>query len=100
MNVKRDPSQLLQFGFVGLLIISLVQVGYWIYDHVDHAETVRDELNGLYANEATAINALLSGAGVERLIALLPQIEIDTTNDSARVRPEALAEIDRTADGR
>ncbi len=48
MAVRRDPSQLLQVGFLSLLLILLVLATYWIYDHISYTRTMRDELAGLY----------------------------------------------------
>jgi signal transduction histidine kinase len=40
MTVKRDPTQLMQLGFLALLSISAAQVGWWMYDHVRYARSV------------------------------------------------------------
>lgn len=49
MTVRRDPSQLLQIGFLSLLLILFVLATYWIYDHISYTRTMRDELAALYA---------------------------------------------------
>jgi two-component system sensor histidine kinase SenX3 len=40
MTVRRDPTQLMQIGFLALLTISAAQVGWWMYDHVSYARSV------------------------------------------------------------
>lgn len=100
MATKRDPSKLLQLGFVGLLVISLAQASYWIYDHVEHTLEVRKELHDLYQAEADTVTAFYSGAGIDAVAALLPHIEIDTSAKTAAVRDSAIAALDAEADTR
>jgi signal transduction histidine kinase len=40
MAVRRDPTQLMQIGFLALLLISAATVGWWMYDHVQYARSV------------------------------------------------------------
>ena len=40
MTVRRDPTQLMQIGFLALLSISAATVGWWMYDHVQYARSV------------------------------------------------------------
>jgi signal transduction histidine kinase len=40
MSVRRDPTQLMQIGFLLLLVISAATVGWWMYDHVRYARSV------------------------------------------------------------
>jgi len=40
MTVKRDPTQLMQIGFLALLSISTATVGWWMYDGVRYARSV------------------------------------------------------------
>ncbi len=42
MTVRRDPTQLMQIGFLLLLSISAAQVGWWMYDAVRYARSVED----------------------------------------------------------
>jgi two-component system, OmpR family, sensor histidine kinase SenX3 len=42
MTVRRDPTQLMQIGFLALLSISAATVGWWMYDHVQYARMVED----------------------------------------------------------
>ena len=40
MTVRRDPTQLMQIGFLALLSISVATVGWWMYDGVRYARSV------------------------------------------------------------
>ena len=40
MGARRDPTQLMQIGFLLLLVISAAQVGWWMYDGVRYARSV------------------------------------------------------------
>jgi signal transduction histidine kinase len=40
MAPKRDPSKLMQWGFLALLLISALTVGWWMFDHVRYARSV------------------------------------------------------------
>jgi signal transduction histidine kinase len=40
MTVRRDPTQLMQIGFLALLSISIATVGWWMYDGVRYARSV------------------------------------------------------------
>jgi signal transduction histidine kinase len=97
MTLKRDPSKALQFGFLALLLVSTVQVGYWIYDHVSNARDVERRFAAEYEHDAAAVTALLSGGAPRDIAALLPHIALDGTR--ATVRPEALGALaeDRAA---
>jgi signal transduction histidine kinase len=95
MPVKRDPSKALQIGFLALLIVSAAQVTYWIGESVYRSRQVRDELETLYRNDAEAVAEIYAGADEAKLDALLPHLIIDTSTGTARVRPEALAEVER-----
>jgi signal transduction histidine kinase len=44
MTLKRDPTQLMQIGFLALLTISVAQVGWWMYDHVRYARSVEQRM--------------------------------------------------------
>jgi signal transduction histidine kinase len=88
MTLKRDPSKALQFGFVALLLTSTVQVGYWIFDHVQREREVERTIATLYQRDAQAATALASGGAPREIAALLPHVA--PGGSSATVRPEAL----------
>jgi signal transduction histidine kinase len=97
MTLKRDPSKALQFGFLALLLVSTVQVGYWIYDHVSNARDVEQRFAAEYQHDADAVTAFYSGASPRDVASLLPHIAVDGSH--ATVRPEALRALadDRAA---
>jgi signal transduction histidine kinase len=91
MTPKRDPSKALQIGFLVLLVVSVVQVGYWMYDHVQDAQSVEQLFAAEYGHDAAAVTALYANAPQEQVAALLPHLVIE--GRTAAVRPEALAAI-------
>jgi signal transduction histidine kinase len=44
MTVKRDPTQLMQIGFLALLSISAATIGWWMFDHVRYARSVEERM--------------------------------------------------------
>ncbi|HET7608407.1 MAG TPA: HAMP domain-containing sensor histidine kinase [Gammaproteobacteria bacterium] len=44
MAVRRDPTHLMQIGFLALLSISVAQVGWWMYDGVRYARSVEQRM--------------------------------------------------------
>ena len=44
MAVRRDPTQLMQIGFLALLSISAAQAGWWMYDAVRYARSVEQRM--------------------------------------------------------
>jgi signal transduction histidine kinase len=90
VTLKRDPSKGLQIGFLGLLLLSTVQVGYWMYDHVRTAHDVEQRFTQAYRNDAAAVADLSSG-NAARVPGLLPHLAIDGAR--VDVRPAALEEL-------
>ena len=62
VQIKRDPSKVLQLGFLALLFICIVQVGWWITDNLRYTAEVRAEVATLAATYPDAGDAL---AGLE-----------------------------------
>ncbi len=52
--IKRDPSKVLQLGFVMLLFVCMLQVGWWITDNLIFTHEVRDEIQMLRAADPSA----------------------------------------------
>jgi two-component system, OmpR family, sensor histidine kinase SenX3 len=98
MTLKRDPSMALQLGFLALLLISTVQVGWWMYDHVSKARDVERRFAAEYQHDAAALTALLSGAPPERVAEHLPAVAV--AGREATVRPEALTALADERSGR
>jgi len=88
MTLKRDPSLLLQLGFLALLLISTVQVGWWMYDHVSKARDVERRFAAEYQHDADAVTAFFAGASGEEIASHLPSVSV--AGRSASVKREAL----------
>jgi len=88
MTVKRDPSKALSLGFVALLLISTVQVGYWMFDHVRNEHNVESHVADLYQHDADAATSFYSGGTPRDIANLLPHVAL--TEPRATVKPEAL----------
>lgn len=94
MNIKRDPSRALQIGFLILLSVSAVQVGWWIIERVGHAHDIRDRFGAHFAADAEAIGAVFEGASIDEIRELMPQLDLQAdgranVSDAAR---QALAD--------
>jgi len=98
MTLKRDPSMALQLGFLALLLISTVQVGWWMYDHVSKARDVERRFAADYQREADAVTAFFSGGSAEQIAEHLPAVAL--AGRGATVRPEALAALADERSGR
>jgi signal transduction histidine kinase len=94
MPLRRDPSRALQFGFLALLVLSVLTVGWWIADHVPYFGEVQRRFESLYTANAEAVNAVYDGASPEELQPLLPHLVIDPAARHARVHPQALARLE------
>ena len=90
MPLRRDPSKALQFGFLALLLISTVQVSYWIYDQVRDARRVEQSFAAEYHRDAAAF-AQLSAGDAARVAPLLPHLSIE--GGTAKVRADALTAL-------
>ncbi len=93
MPLRRDPTRGLQVGFLALLALSIVTVGWWLADHVPYFGEVESRLTSLFHAEAAAVNALAAGADAEEAAALLPHLRIDPVTGAATVRDDALQAI-------
>jgi signal transduction histidine kinase len=94
MPLRRDPTRGLQIGFLALLALSILTVGWWIADHVPYFDEVEARLIALYSAEAAAVNALAAGSATGEIGPLLPHLQIDPASGHASVRAEALAAIE------
>ncbi len=57
-TVRRDPSKVLQFGFLALLFVCLIQVAWWITDNLYYTNEVRREVATLSATNPALAEAL------------------------------------------
>ncbi|HEX7080782.1 MAG TPA: HAMP domain-containing sensor histidine kinase [Gammaproteobacteria bacterium] len=89
--LRRDPSKALLIGFLALLVVSVVQVAYWVTDHIGYANAVEQRIGALYRADAAIVTDFLSGRTPEDLPSAMPHLDVD--DGGARVKPAALAEL-------
>ncbi len=94
LSLRRDPTRGLQVGFLTLLALSVVTVGWWIADHVPYFGDVEARLTSLFQAEAEAINTLAAGADTQDIASLLPHLNVDAATGAVSVRRDALAAIE------
>jgi len=66
MTLRRDPSKAMQLGFLALLLISALTIGWWMYDHVHYAQMVEQRFAAdptVAADSASRINRVLWEGG-------------------------------------
>lgn len=56
--IKRDPSRVLQNGFLGLLFVCVLLVGYWITENLLYVGTVREQTATLAIDPGRSAEAL------------------------------------------
>jgi signal transduction histidine kinase len=62
MTLRRDPSKAMQVGFLALLLISALTIGWWMYDHVRYAHMVEQRFASdptVAADSASRVNRVL-----------------------------------------
>src|SRR5690606_7312286 len=90
---RRDPSKALLDGFLTLLVVLVIQVAWWVTDHVSYTSAVERRIEALYSADATVVGELLRGRVPPALDTLMPHLDIGSSD--ARVKPDALAELAR-----
>jgi signal transduction histidine kinase len=96
MILRRDPSKALLMGFLALLVISMVQVAFWISENVAYTRDVQQSLVSLYRADAEVVGAFLAGDVPDDVERAMPHLDIDATG-AVRVHPEALESLDRAS---
>src|SRR5690606_27652526 len=91
--LRRDPSKALLVGFLTLLVVLVIQVAWWVTDHVSYTSAVERRIEALYSADATVVGELLRGRVPPALNTLMPHLDIGSSD--ARVKPDALAELAR-----
>jgi signal transduction histidine kinase len=91
--LRRDPSKALMFSFLTLLVVLVIQVVWWMTDHVQFANAVEQRVAALYRADAAVVTEFLRGRPPQTLESSMPHLELVGTE--ARVRPSALAELER-----
>lgn len=85
--LRRDPSKALLIGFLVLLIVSSVQVGWWIADQIRYVRGVEQRIAALYRADAEVVSAFLEGQVQADVASAMPHLMID--GDLALVDPAA-----------
>ncbi|MFW6198825.1 MAG: sensor histidine kinase [Acidobacteriota bacterium] len=89
MPLSRSNTRYVQLGFVVLLAVSSLQVGWWILDQWLYAGRLTGRLEEMYARERRAATALEeAGVSPERIVELFPEIHDDA---GERLDPATLA---------
>jgi signal transduction histidine kinase len=84
-----------QIGFLVLLVVCLVQTGWWILDNVYYTANVRERIGEARDAQVRGARRLLD-AGVDpaEVAALFPDLHVGADAESVSVRPEALEALD------
>jgi signal transduction histidine kinase len=70
-------TRIFQVTALVLMLVSVVQVGWWIIDQYDFIREKTEEQRALYAQEAQAAQALMSsGMSAEKVTQLLPNVTV------------------------
>lgn len=93
--LRRDPSKALLIGFLTLLVISTVQVAFWVSENLRHAREDQRRFTALYRADAEVVGAFLRGDVPDDVARLMPHLDVDAATDTVRVRPAALEALDR-----
>ena len=91
--LRRDPSKALLVGFLTLLVVLVIQVAWWVVESIRYADSVEQRIAALYRADATVVGELLRGRVPTALDALMPHLEIGSSD--AHVKPAALAELEQ-----
>src|SRR5690606_19085849 len=94
--LRRDPSKVLLFGFLTLLVVLIVQVVWWVKDQIRYANEVEQNVSALYSADAVVVGELRRG-GMPALDTLMPHLEV--RGGDVRVKPEALADVEQERRG-
>ena len=71
-------TRVFQITALLLVIVSVIQVGWWVYDQHDYTTQKLRDARASYAREVAAAQALLaSGVPAERVHALLPDVAVN-----------------------
>ena len=88
-------TRIYQVTALVLMVVSVVQVGWWIIDEYGFIKEKTTELNSLYAQEAQAAQVLLdSGTAPDKVMRILPNVTVvdGTASVRAKVQQDFLEE--------
>jgi signal transduction histidine kinase len=95
--LRRDPSKALLMGFLTLLVISMIQVAFWVSENVRYTRDVDERLVSLYRSDAEVVGAFLAGDAPDDVEHAMPHLDVDAASGEVRVHPEALEALERAS---
>ena len=99
MRVPKDTPRLLHLIIMGLLVFSVVQVGWWFYDIRGNAQVNATAMKMVYGYDMLAAQKLLDqGSTPDQAAAIFPYARID--GGKVTLAPEALQELDSATETR
>lgn len=99
MNFPVNTPRLLHLTIMGLLVFSVVQVGWWFYDIRANAQVNATAMKMVYGYDMLAAQRLLDqGTGADEIVAIFPYARIDSGKVTLAV--EALQELDQATEAR
>lgn len=85
-------TRIFQVTALVLMVVSVVQVGWWIIDQYDFIKEKTEEQRTLYSQEAQAAQALLdSGMTADKVVQILPNVTV--ADGKASVSTEVLSQL-------
>ena len=89
-------ARVFQITALLLVIVSVIQVGWWVYDQQDYSTQKLRDARAAYAREVVAAQALIeSGTPLTRVHELLPDVTVTDGHASASARVDAAIVAER-----
>lgn len=99
MRFPVNTPRLLHLTIMGLLLFSVVQVGWWFYDIRENAQVNATAMKMVYGYDMLAAQKLVDqGMGADQIAAIFPYARID--NGKVTLAVEALDELNQTTRAR
>jgi signal transduction histidine kinase len=99
MRAPKDTPRLLHLVIMGLLVFSVVQVGWWFYDIRGNAQVNATAMKMVYGYDILAAQKLLDqGSAPDQVAAIFPYARVD--GGKVTLAPEALQELDLATEAR
>ncbi len=99
MRFSANPPRLLHLTIMGLLVFSVVQVGWWFYDIRANALVNATAMKMVYGYDMLAAQRLLDrGSAPADIAAIFPHARIDS--GKVTLAPEALQDLDQVTTAR
>lgn len=99
MRFPMNTPRLLHLTIMGLLLFSVVQVGWWFYDIGGNAQVNATAMKMVYGYDMVAAQKLLDqGSTTDQIAAIFPHARIDA--GKVTLAPEALEDLNRATRAR